>query len=394
MTLSVRMYDVGFGDCFLVSGGTERRWRLLIDCGCHLSSKPSYGGSISDAARALIEDCRDADGVARIDAVVVSHRHYDHIAGFDIADWHDVEVGEVLLPWTEDDKDPKARRIHDAQSLLAARLVELADGRGARDAATRELLGLLELSNKGAMETVHSGFKGAPEPRFLSGEFGAEPLELPGLPGTRIHVLGPATDEATIRDMDPPTGQTFLRLDGSDTDGEAPVQPFPDAEPIKTGPGRDRALRALERAIEDDLFDLAASLADSVNGTSLVLVIEAEGHRLLFPGDAQWGTWDRILGHDPWRELLSGTTLLKVGHHGSHNATPKRLVDEVLPDGIPAMVSVRPIKKWKEIPREPLLDALRAKGMSIIRSDLGPEQQMPNLQQSPDARFWELELGP
>ena len=389
MTVRVRMYDVGFGDCFLVTGG-DRPWRMLIDCGCHLSSSPSRGGSVSDAARGLIADCRDADGVARIDVVVVSHRHYDHIAGFDLDDWHAVEVGAVLLPWTEDPDDPEARRIHDAQLKLAARLDALAVGRGAAMEAARELL---ELSNAGAMEMVHSGFAGSPEPRFLAGDKDAAPITLDALPGVRIHVLGPARDEATIRDLEPPAGQSYLRLRGAGADGEEPVHPFSGLGGVTSGAGRDKTLRALEDAVEDDIADLAASLNDSVNGTSLVLMVEVGQARLLFAGDAQWGTWERILGHEPWRQLVAGTTFLKVGHHGSHNASPKRLVEELLPDDIVAMVSVRPVKKWKEIPRKPLLDRLRDKSITIVRSDLGPDAPRADLRQEPAGRYWELDVA-
>ena len=36
-------------------------------------------------------------------------------------------------------------------------------------------------------------------------------------------------------------------------------------------------------------------LDDMINSTSLVLVLEIGSARLLLPGDAEWGTWKRIL---------------------------------------------------------------------------------------------------
>ena len=41
-------------------------------------------------------------------------------------------------------------------------------------------------------------------------------------------------------------------------------------------------------------MELAATLEKSVNGTSLVLLFKIGRAVLLFPGDAQWGTWDEI----------------------------------------------------------------------------------------------------
>jgi beta-lactamase superfamily II metal-dependent hydrolase len=394
MTVRVRMYDVGFGDCFLVLGGEERPWRMLVDCGSHISSKARHGGSISSVARSVIDDCRDPDGVARIDVVVATHRHYDHIAGFDLQDWHAVEVGQVWLPWTEDPADSEARRIREAQARLAARLMALASSGGRRLAAARELLELVPLSNSDAMAVLHSGFSGQPERRFLAGDVDAAPIEVGAIPGLRAHVLGPARDEATIRDLDPPAGQSYLDLPGRPDGGEVPLQPFRElAWATLPRPAHDPALRELEQALGDDVFDLAASLQTAVNGTSLVLLLEIGRARLLFCGDAQWGTWRRILAHGPWRELLSHTTFLKVGHHGSHNATPADLVEQVLPDGIAAMVSVRPVARWPEIPRGPLLERLRAKSMAVVRSDQGGGAEVPGLREGPGGLWREMEIA-
>jgi hypothetical protein len=46
---------------------------------------------------------------------------------------------------------------------------------------------------------------------------------------------------------------------------------------------------------------------------------------------AEWGTWKRILHDDAARTVVRGATFFKVGHHGSHNATAKTLVEAVLP---------------------------------------------------------------
>ncbi len=93
------------------------------------------------------------------------------------------------------------------------------------------------------------------------------------------------------------------------------------------------------RRIENSWMDAAGSFAlqldGAINNTSLVLAIELEanGKVLLFPGDAQVGSW--LSWHDyEWKvkrgsktetvtaeDLLNNTVLYKVSHHGSHNAT-------------------------------------------------------------------------
>jgi beta-lactamase superfamily II metal-dependent hydrolase len=112
------------------------------------------------------------------------------------------------------------------------------------------------------------------------------------------------------------------------------------------------------------------ALDKAVNGTSLMLLFQVGRALLLFPGDAQWGTWKRAMDDPVWREMLGGLSFLKVGHHGSHNATPVTFVDEVARAPFTAMVSTRATKRYKEIPRRPLLERLMSKcpGL-VVRSD-------------------------
>jgi hypothetical protein len=87
----------------------------------------------------------------------------------------------------------------------------------------------------------------------------------------------------------------------------------------------------------------------------------------VFPGDAQWGTWKAVLDNPKYRAMLKSTRFYKIGHHGSHNATPVDFV-EALEPGVLSMASVRPISKWKDIPRKPLLEELGKTG-EVVRSD-------------------------
>lgn len=82
---------------------------------------------------------------------------------------------------------------------------------------------------------------------------------------------------------------------------------------------------------------MAIALTGHINNTSLVLAFELgeDGPVLLFPGDAQAGSWASWSGlkwdvryRDHTRQvtgadLLRRVVFYKVGHHGSHNATIK-----------------------------------------------------------------------
>ncbi|MFN7135767.1 MAG: MBL fold metallo-hydrolase, partial [Myxococcales bacterium] len=76
--LHVRMYRVGFGDCLLLSfpvGDGHRH--VLVDCGAH------NRGTLNNLPD-VVRDVAQVTG-GRLAAVVASHRHQDHIWGFERA---------------------------------------------------------------------------------------------------------------------------------------------------------------------------------------------------------------------------------------------------------------------------------------------------------------------
>jgi beta-lactamase superfamily II metal-dependent hydrolase len=390
------MYNVGFGDCFLLSWpGADRTVKVLIDCGTH--SHCPGPRPIGEVVEQIVEDVRESDGTPRIDVVVGTHRHQDHVSGFGSALWDEVEVAEVWMPWTEHPTDPEAGRIRETQSRAAKRLHAEASALAAEVEPLRESLLALSansLTNAPAMETLHHGFKGKPKRRFLPTETqGRESFEAVCLPGALVHVLGPSRDPDVIRDMNPPAGRSYLRMtEERERGGDGPWLPFrpswkvsreqmaSDTETAHLVPGRATDLRTIHNYGELDSetrLDLAVQLEKGVNGTSLVLVFEIGRACLLFSGDAQWGTWRVALEDPEWRNLLARTSFCKVGHHGSHNATPRDLLEGALGEGFAAMVSTRSMSNWPDIPRAPLLERLAEKtGRRVVRSDL-PPSEMP-----------------
>lgn len=373
------MYNVGFGDCFLVKVPTDDGTRcLLFDCGMHLAGPGPR--PIETVVGDVIKDVTDEVGRARIDVVVGTHRHADHVSGFASTLWRDVEVGEVWMPWTEDYDDPAARRILARQSRAAQRLHAALAARGALNARERLAMALAEnaLTNAAAMATLHRGFKGGPRRRYLPDAEGSRILTLPLLPGVRVHVLGPSRNDQVIRDMDPPPGAGYLHVASLDSDAVDPFQTKWDVSPEDfaaafTDITLDERDRGYLKGLGDvDAFAIAVALEKSLNGTSLVLGLEVDEAVMLFPGDAQWGTWNAILQDPDARELVTRTTFWKLGHHGSHNATPRAFV-ESLDRGVErwSMVSTSTIKQWPRIPKADLIEAVVALGGHFARSDRG-----------------------
>ena len=206
----VRMYQVGFGDCVLVSleydeadasGRSERH--VLFDLGSTRS--PREGKATMESVARLVAEHTGG----RLDILVVTHRHKDHLHGFGVKAAAEILVGLkprlVLRSWTEDPRMPTDATSPDALAQLtpSARFVaalaqsQLSVDRIAAATASRTgALGALgaaaagQISNADAVATLDAlsdGGKG----RYLHA--GKRISVAKVVPGLRVTVLGPPT---------------------------------------------------------------------------------------------------------------------------------------------------------------------------------------------------------
>lgn len=360
--LTVRMYRIGFGDCFLISlGGPDGPRHILVDCGVHPA------GDIK-AMKEVVADISTETG-GRLDLVIASHAHKDHISGFHTEDkiFRTMRVGEVWLPWTEDPGDPVARSYRTRQlaftRALSAQYPEAADSPAG--------FALMNLTgNERAMNLLHGGIAGG-KVRYLGD---GEPVieNAAGIPGLRVTVLGPTRDEAFLKRQEPPMGDRFLRAVGAGDLG-APIEIFPrwrvEAEKM---PDHLRALLAQDlprlSSLVEELDALAFQLERAMNNTSLVLLLSYGGEHLLLPGDAQYGSWEAWMRRPDAADLLGKVTLYKVSHHGSHNATPKSAWELMTHPQLMLLMSTQN-KPWESIPYAKFIQAVANRGCPLVRSD-------------------------
>ncbi len=395
----IRMYNIGFGDCFLLLIPTEfGTKKVLVDCGVH-NSGHNPNSKLKDVIKQVIVDVSDETGNnPQIDIVIATHRHQDHVKGFESSEWENVEVGEVWMPWTENYNDSKAVKILNEQSKAAEKAKKafelMLNNRtrfGIDDKKAEELTAIASvvennLKNAVAMNTLHHGFKSGDKVKrrylpFEDRKFNTHQSKL--LPGVKVHFMGPSRDEEVIRDMEPSSSeQWFTLIDEMSSDDFQDHLPFHTdwaEKPSKTRLKMFRNDSEIDKLLiefkeiseiwEGNSFSIAASLEGAVNGTSLMIMFQIGKAYLFFPGDAQNGTWQTALNDAEWRTLLTKTNFYKVGHHGSHNATPKEFVFDVLTADFKAMIPVYPIKKFDKIPKETLVAKLLEKTKDIIRSD-------------------------
>jgi beta-lactamase superfamily II metal-dependent hydrolase len=400
----IRMYRVGFGDFFLLSVPAEGGGmaHVLVDCGVHAHDLGVMGQAVAQLKK-------DTDG--KLALIIMTHRHADHISGFGSAReiFETFEVERVWMSWFEDRKDTAALRIQagivaTAQHLQAALAARAAPGDEQFGHMAENALGVAKKGggNAVALEMLHS-FKtaeGGPTPvdYYAAGETPTLPPSLASA-GLEAEILGPPRDLALVAQMDNAAHQ-YLAF-GDENEGEdGPGAPFSEAYQVAAFEWSNPLfpMAQIRKNIEDwqpDMLAAAAQRADNaLNNQSLVVLFTLRGKTMLFSGDAQWGNWANFLfggpigtpGHtaltDKSKAILGTLDFYKVGHHGSTNATPIDVV-EAMKLGCVAMCATDPgaygnPAKGTEVPRDPLMAALRAKTQNkLARSDQVPVGDKP-----------------
>lgn len=429
--VTIRMYRPGgLGDCFLLAfaGEDDTPCYVLIDCGVFVGTPGA-----AERMPLIAADIEAATG-GRLDVLVVTHEHWDHLAGFSFARdvFQRLRVGEVWVAWTEDPKHPLARQLRERrQQALTALVAATHRMQAVGDPRAADLLEILafhgDLQARKAPTTAEQlQFVQSLAPvRYCRP--GQPPNFLPGAPAVRAYVLGPPEEEVLLKRSNPRRGQVYERAKLSGfASQEASLQPGgfyaaaraeasaveapfnhqfvmpladladPQMQPAyaeffreQYGFGEGESDGPAWRRIDQDWLgaaeQLALNLDDDTNNTSLVLAFELPGGKvLLFPGDAQAGNWmswadvhwptiDVPLGG---LDLLRRVAVYKVGHHGSHNATLAAQGLELMErDDLIALMPVdepQARRKGWAMPFGPLYERLQAKTKGrLLRADTG-----------------------
>jgi beta-lactamase superfamily II metal-dependent hydrolase len=379
--IRVRMYRVGFGDCFLLTLPTASGWRyVLIDCGVH-----SRGNIVVDRTSLLERAFDDICAVTqrKLAIVIATHAHQDHISGFGkfASKLGGFSIDEVWLPWTEDPNNAQAQRWREKRANLVEQLQSHFAALGARgnDAAAAAVANAS--FDQQALNALHSGFGVGAKVRYLKAGDNLSPA---GLAGLSVQILGPPQDQQFLAEMDPPAGQRYLQLDGNTAVPANAIAPFssnwqiaPDVVPAEWPSLSADDLAKLQGRANAPLDGLAFALDQVLNNTSLVTLFVYQGQHLLFAGDAQYGNWKFWLDQQNSSAILSQITFYKVAHHGSMNATPKGALENMRAGSFAAMISTQNTP-WPSIPRLPLVEALEDKtAHKVVRSDSIPVPGAP-----------------
>lgn len=362
--IRIRMYRVGFGDCFLLSlptdAGTEH---ILIDCGVHPR------GDIGTMHKVV--DNIAAETNKKLALVIGTHAHMDHLSGFGrfAEEFRRFQVREVWLPWTEDLSDPAALKLKNKHVAL----VQALQLHFAAKAPGEEIMAALAnlQGNGAALDLLRAGIAGGAVSYLAAGK---QIERAAGIDGLSARIFGPPRDEKFLAQMDLPVSQRFLRAAADDS-----LQLDPEFLPVDRSwivekdsnhyygriSDKDRNLLAVAATSAEVL---AFALDQIVNNTSIVALFTFAGKHLLFAGDAQYGNWRSWIEQPDGKAQLKSLHFYKVSHHGSLNATPKNALAAMPQGGFAAMISTQSVP-WASIPRPDLVTALTERASGVVRSD-------------------------
>jgi hypothetical protein len=332
--LVVRAYNVGFGDAILVSvpeatnGGVEETRHLLIDVGNLLA-----GDGNDDAVfTGVVQDISDRTG-GTVDLYVMTHEHLDHVqgllaakrAGVELAARHAWLTGSAHPDYYDNHPDAKKKKL--SLQLALEEAIQLLE---AEPDAWLEMMvrnnsvllppGALGLSTSDYVDHLRGI---APEDQTHYVDNTTEVAGKHPFTEAVLRILAPEEDTSSYYQNVGPTLTTADQVAATPPAGDTPRSLS--VPPVGVEPGAFFDLQASRR---NGTRRRIMEIDKANNNTSVVIELEWRGWRLLFPGDAEIGSWKTM--HD--RGVLRPVHFVKVAHHGSHNGTYDEQFDELLPE--------------------------------------------------------------
>ncbi|MEY2420015.1 MAG: hypothetical protein QOI95_82 [Acidimicrobiaceae bacterium] len=398
----LRAYNVGFGDCILITITYRDRSRrhLLVDFG----STKAAGTTLRTTAEALRDETQN-EGIA---AAIVTHQHRDHITGFATKPKRSddpvaaLKPKLLIRPWMDQPEPSRVGRQSRRHAQLLRSLdslVNVTKQRALRGSPITSLLNLQLVDTAASQVLADWEANGT---RTIYVKAGDRPSITRYLPGVSLDIIGPPTVEQVpflaSYDRDDPEQFWARHQAAAATIKERLEWTIADKD-LDTLAGADGlgAAAWLANRMNDsqrsNLLAVARGFDSFLNNTSVIALLKVGARTLLLCGDAQIENWSHALAladaltpglrarfeqagieppePDGLAHRLANIDLYKVGHHGSKNATPKTLFslwEDQRAGAVPVVTVMSTVDGFHgertnngEVPRRTLVRALRTK---------------------------------
>lgn len=373
MSITLRAYNVLFGDALLVSwdedDGPHHAW---VDFG-------NFHNDANAVFEKVYNDVLVRTG-GKLDLLVITHRHLDHMEGFYSlrkrfkADFTIARLWYAHVTSTVDHVFEIAERT--LRNTLPASIP-----------ASDTEIGRVFRNNFGAkgdkirkqMASILSEIGVPASRRFkIHRSMNLAQALPPGISALDIEVLGP--EKNSKRYLQPLEHALRVRGVALSTDNgrvkATREDPFHGARAVKFGKSALAGLAdvaRLRRQLQTGGLEVLAAVDTTRNNTSIVMRLTHGSARLLLVGDAEEMSWEIMRKNG----AALKANVIKVGHHGSINASPDWSFTKVMPTKLATNAAVISTDDDRftgenEVPKDSVLNGWRARlksGNRLLRTD-------------------------
>ena len=379
-TLTIRAYNVEFGDAFLISvpdsksDGQPIIRYILIDVGNVLFKSKGGGDEVFGD---FVEDILNVLNGSPLDLYIMTHEHLDHVQGLNYAEekiyLNDaVELCNRLQTkyvWMTAsaapdyyDNYPEAKEYHLRFEKLYSNIDNYLSSLRASGVPTSDKIKSMRLNNnprstKECIKYLRS-LTDSSKISYIHRKTnlnGRHPFN-----DTQFEIWAPEEDTSVYYGRYYPASESlyFTRKLRANNKLSGRIKVVP---PHGVDAGDFYNLVEMRQRVYENLL----TIDKAKNNTSIVFCLTWRGLRFLFTGDAEERSWLTMRDLKQEEQVLKAVHFIKISHHGSKNGTPEEeILNIILPenpsDRIPrdALLSTRE-DTYNDVPHESTVDFYR-----------------------------------